>query len=141
MFRRTYFSEADGGGGITADTGIAPDTMIADGSIIAGIRPGIKNFLPIGDIVTATAFGAGVPGTRITSTTARRAILPGGVNLPDAPRAIRAAGLRADTLPAGVPAAGRAAVLPQAADTPRVHRIYRESRCRRHSGMALDRLS
>jgi len=120
MFRRRSFSEADGGGGITAVTGTAPDTTIVDGPITAGIRRGIKDCPLTGGIVTATVYGALVPGIRITFNTARRVIRPVGVSLPDAPRVIRAAaGLPAGIPPvvpvAGipvVPAAGRAVDLP-----------------------------
>ena len=134
-FRTKYFSEAGGGGDITADTGTAPDTTIADGPITAVIRRGIKDCPPTGGTVTTTASGAVVPGTRIPFTTARKDTLPAGVIPPGVPRVIAAAVLpRADILPAGGPAVLPMAVplvgvLLPAADIPRGHRIKGKRGC------------
>ena len=143
-FRTKYFSEAGGGGDITADTGTVPDTTIADGPITAGIRRGIKDCPPTGGTVTTTASGAGVPGTRIPFTTARKDTLPAGVIPPGVPRVIAAAVLpRADILPAGGPAVLPMAVLPMAvplvggllpaADIPPEHRIEGKKACGKSS--------
>jgi hypothetical protein len=119
MFRRKSFSEAAGGGDITAGTGTVPDIMTGDGAITAAIHRGIKKYPLTGGIVTAISIGAGVPGIRILFTTARKVIRPVGVILPDVLRVIGVAvSLPADILPVGGLAEGRAVALLPAVFTP-----------------------
>jgi hypothetical protein len=66
MFRKKYFSEEAGGGGITVAIGIAQGTMITDGVIIGVIPLGTEEYLMIGDIVTATICGVVAPGILTT---------------------------------------------------------------------------
>jgi hypothetical protein len=69
-FRRTYFSGEVGGGDLGGAIGIVQNTMTADGLIIAALPPGMEKSRGIGGIITATAFGAVIPGNLPASVTA-----------------------------------------------------------------------
>jgi hypothetical protein len=68
--RKKYFSKEVGGGDLGVATGIVQNTMITDGLIIVILHLGIKQYLVIGDIITATISGVVVLGILLTSITA-----------------------------------------------------------------------
>jgi hypothetical protein len=66
MFRKKYFTDKVGGGGLMVDIGIVQDTMITDGAITVVIPLGIEEYLTIGEIVIETICGVVVLGIIIT---------------------------------------------------------------------------
>jgi len=77
--RQIYFFRGGGGGDNGVATGIAHNSMIMDGCIIATIPRGTEKSPMIGDRVTTTVYGAVGLGILLASITAISITIGGGV--------------------------------------------------------------